>query len=72
MSGCRPVLNDDTDDVPLTTCTRSLQSYGSSRSLYVNLPSLAADVLNLSASDDVQLTVHDDRVVIEVVDDGDG
>jgi hypothetical protein len=68
MSGCAPVVCDKTDDRPLTTCERSLQTYGSSRSLYVNLPRVAADVLELTGSDDVRMIVHDDRVIIEVED----
>jgi hypothetical protein len=63
MSGGVDLLNDSSDE-PLTVCERKLQNYGSSASLYANLPECAASVLDLSHGDNVVVEVYDDRVTI--------
>jgi hypothetical protein len=49
---------------PLRTVQRRVIPQGSGNSLYVNIPQLASDLLEIGEGDDVDVEQHDDRVVI--------
>lgn len=65
-SGCTRVdeyRREEVTDEPIRTQTRSVQRYG--RGLYLNIPELSTDVLNIRKGDELEVESHGDRVVIK-------